>query len=285
MLPEFDLLTPQTLPEALEMLASGAPDVQPLAGGTNLIVDMRSGYSSPAVVVNIAKLEELRSIRQENGHLIVGSGVTVAELLESSLIARLAPIMREAAAAFANPLIRNRATVGGNLVNAAPCADTAPPLLALDAEVVLKSQEGVRRLPLEEFLVDAFRTARRPQELLTAVRWPVSPPHSAGAFRKMGLRKVTCMAKVDVAVVVESDGNGCCQEARIALGAVAPRNFRVHAAEDLLRGRPLTAGRIAEAARVTAEAARPRVGSEYKRQVVKALTRRLLTNVVDEIVL
>lgn len=284
MLPEFDLLTPQTLPEALEMLASGAPDVQPLAGGTNLIVDMRSGYSSPAVVVNIAKLEELRSIRQENGHLIVGSGVTIAELLESSLIARLAPIMREAAAAFANPLIRNRATVGGNLVNAAPCADTAPPLLALDAEVVLKSQEGVRRLPLEEFLVDAFRTARRPQELLTAVRWPVSPPHSAGAFRKMGLRKVTCMAKVDVAVVVESDGNGCCQEARIALGAVAPRNFRVHAAEDLLRGRPLTAGRIAEAARVTAEAARPRVGSEYKRQVVKALTRRLLTNVVDEIV-
>ena len=284
MLPEFDLLTPQTLPEALEMLASGAPDVQPLAGGTNLIVDMRSGYSSPAVVVNIAKLEELRSIRQENGHLIVGSGVTIAELLESSLIARLAPIMRESAAAFANPLIRNRATVGGNLVNAAPCADTAPPLLALDAEVVLKSQEGVRRLPLEEFLVDAFRTARRPQELLTAVRWPVSPPHSAGAFRKMGLRKVTCMAKVDVAVVVESDGNGCCQEARIALGAVAPRNFRVHAAEDLLRGRPLTAGRIAEAARVTAEAARPRVGSEYKRQVVKALTRRLLTNVVDEIV-
>ena len=100
----------------------------------------------------------------------------------------------------------------------------------------------------------------------------------------MGLRKATCMAKVDVAVVVESDGNGCCQEARIALGAVAPRNFRVHAAEDLLRGRPLTASRIAEAARVTAEAARPRVGSEYKRQVVKALTRRLLTNVVDEIV-
>ena len=284
MLPEFDLLTPQTLPEALEILADGTPEVQPLAGGTNLIVDMRSGYTRPSVVVNVAKLEELRGIQRENGHLVVGGGVTVAELLESPLIARFAPMMKEAAAAFANPLIRNRATVGGNLVNAAPCADTAPPLLALNAVVVLTSKDGVRHVPLEEFLVDAFKTVRQPQELLTAVRWPVSPPHSAGAFRKMGLRKVTCMAKVDVAVMVESDGDGRCQEVRIALGAVAPRHFRVHAAEDLLRGRPLTAGCIAEAARLTAEAARPRVGSEYKRQVVEAVTRRLLTKVVDEIV-
>ena len=284
MLPEFDLLTPQTLPEALEILADGASEVQPLAGGTNLIVDMRSGYTRPSVVVNVAKLEELRGIRRENGHLVVGGGVTLAELMDSPLIGRLAPMMKEAAAAFANPLIRNRATVGGNLVNAAPCADTAPPLLALNAEVVLTSKEGVRHVLLEEFLVDAFKTMRQPQELLTAVRWPVSPPHSAGAFRKMGLRKVTCMAKVDVAVMVESDGDKCCREARIALGAVAPRHFRVHAAEELLHGQPLTAGRIAEAARMTAEAARPRTGSEYKRQVVEAITRRLLTQVVDEIV-
>jgi CO/xanthine dehydrogenase FAD-binding subunit len=214
----------------------------------------------------------------------VGGGVTVAELLESPLIAQFAPMMAEAAAAFANPLIRNRATVGGNLVNAAPCADTAPPLLALNAEVVLTSKDGVRHVLLEEFLVDAFKTVRRPQELLTAVRWPVPPPHSAGAFRKMGLRKVTCMAKVDVAVMVESDGDGRCQRARIALGAVAPKHFRVHAAEELLRGQPLTADRIAEAARVTAEAARPRSGSEYKRGVVEALTRRLLTKIVGEIV-
>ena len=284
MLPEFDLLTPQTLPEALEILADGASEVQPLAGGTNLIVDMRSGYTRPSVVVNVAKLEELRGIWRENGHLVVGGGVTLAELMDSPLIGRLAPMMKEAAAAFANPLIRNRATVGGNLVNAAPCADTAPPLLALNAEVVLTSKEGVRHVLLEEFLVDAFKTMRQPQELLTAVRWPVSPPHSAGAFRKMGLRKVTCMAKVDVAVMVESDGDKCCREARIALGAVAPRHFRVHAAEELLHGQPLTAGRIAEAARMTAEAARPRTGSEYKRQVVEAITRRLLTQVVDEIV-
>ena len=282
MLPEFDLLMPKTLPEALEMLAKGA-QVAPLAGGTNLIPDMRSGYHSPRVVVNIMGLEQLRGIRQENGRLVVGSGVTVGELLNDPLIAQHAPIMKEAAAAFANALIRNRATVGGNLVNAAPCADTAPPLLALNAEVELVSKKGSRRVPLDEFLVDAFTTVRQPQELLTSISWPVSPPHSAGAFRKMGLRKISCTAKVDVAVMVESDGDGRCKEARIALGAVSPQNFRVYAAEDLLRGQALTPETIAAAARLTAEIARPRAGSEYKQQVVAGLTRRLLTRVAGDI--
>jgi carbon-monoxide dehydrogenase medium subunit len=192
-------------------------------------------------------------------------------------------MMRDAAKVFANTLIRNRATVGGNLVNAAPCADTAPPLLTLDAEVELTSKEGNRRIPLEEFLIDAFRTAREPQELLTAVRWPVSLPHSAGAFRKMGLRKVSCMAKVHVAVMLQGDGNGRCEKARIALGSVAPQHFRVHAAEEMLRDQSLTPELLSKAAHVAAEAAVPRKGSEYKRKVVEGLTRRLLTHVADEI--
>jgi carbon-monoxide dehydrogenase medium subunit len=283
MLPEFDLLMPKTLPEALEMLAEAGPEGMAVAGGTNLIVDMRGGYHSPSVLINIAGLEELGGIRRENGHLVVGGGVTVAELLESRLIAEQAPILKEAAAAFANTLIRNRATVGGNLVNAAPCADTAPPLLALDAEVELTSKDGSRRVRLDEFLVDAFTTVRQPQELLTAIRWPVSPPNSAGAFRKLGLRKVSCMAKVDVAVAVEGDEDGNCREVRIALGAVAPRHFRARAAEDVLRGQPLTPEVIAEAARLAAKASQPRSGSEYKLQVVEGLARRLLTRVADEI--
>jgi len=283
MLPEFNLLMPQTLPEALDMLAAGVPDAVPLAGGTNLLVDMRGGSRRPSVLVNVAGLDELRGIRQEDGHLVVGGGVTVAELLDDPLIARHAPVLRGAAAVFANPLVRNRATVGGNLVDALPAADMVPPLLVLNAEVELVSKDGTRRVPLEEFIVGARKTLLQPQELLVAVRWPVSPPHSAGAFRKVGLRKAACMAKVDVAVMVEGDEGGCCRQARIALGAVAPRHFRVHAAEDLLRDQPLTAEGIAEAARLAAEAACPRSGSEYKRQVVEALVRRLLTGVADDI--
>ncbi len=283
MLPEFNLLMPQTLPEALDMLAAGVPDAVPLAGGTNLLVDMRGGSRRPSVLVNVAGLDELCGIRQEDGHLVVGGGVTVAELLDDPLIARHAPVLRGAAAVFANPLVRNRATVGGNLVDALPAADMVPPLLVLNAEVELVSKDGTRRVPLEEFIVGARKTLLQPQELLVAVRWPVSPPHSAGAFRKVGLRKAACMAKVDVAVMVEGDEGGCCRQARIALGAVAPRHFRVHAAEDLLRDQPLTAEGIAEAARLAAEAACPRSGSEYKRQVVEALVRRLLTGVADDI--
>ena len=283
MLPEFDLLTPRTLSQALDMLSAGGSEITPLAGGTNLIVDMRDGYDSPGTVLNIAGLKELHGIRRENGHLVVGGCVTVAELLSNPLIAEHAPILKEAAAAFANTLIRNRATVGGNLVNAAPCADTAPPLLALDAEVELASVEGVRRVQLDEFLVDAFTTLRQPQELLTSIRWPVSPPNSAGGFCKLGLRKVSCMAKVDVAVMVEGDGHGRCRKARIALGAVAPQQIRARAAEDLLRGQALTDETIAEAARLAAEAAQPRSGSEYKLQAVRGLTRRLLARAAQEI--
>jgi len=283
MLPEFEFLIPQTLSEALKMLAEGAPDAVPLAGGTNLIPDMRGGYHTPGVVVNVAGLEELRSIRRENGSLVVGGATTIAELLEDPLIAQHAPILQEAAAAFATPLVRNRATVGGNLADAAPCADTIPPLLALGAEVELVSKEGRRRVSLEEFIVGPRKTVRRPEELLVTVRWPVSPLHSAGAFRKMGLRKAACMAKVDVAVVVEGDESGRCRRARIALGAVAPKQFRVRAAEALLRDQPLTDEIIAEAARLAAEASHPRPGSEYKLKVVRGLVRRLLARAAEEI--
>jgi len=264
---------------------------------------MRGGRHRPGVLMNVAGLDELRGIRQEDGHLVVGGGVTVAELLDDPLIARHAPVLRGAAAVFANPLVRNRATVGGNLVDASPAADMFPPLLVLSAEVELVSKDGTRRVPLEEFIVGVRQTLREPQELLAAVRWPVPPPHSAGAFRKLGLRKADAISVLSAAVMVEGDGGGLpspapppelggiekerevvrCQRARIALGAVAPRPIRVHTAEEVLRGQPLTPEVIAEAARLAAEAARPiddiRGSANYRQRVVGVLVRRLLGEV------
>lgn len=287
MLPEFDLLMPQTLPEALDLLAEGAPDITPLAGGTNLLVDIRGGRHRPSVLMNIAGLDELRGIRQEDGHLVVGGGVTIAELLDDPQIAQHASVLREAAAVFAHPLVRNRATVGGNLVDASPAADTAPPLLVLDAMVELVSKKGARRVPLEEFMVGVRETLCQPQELLAAVRWPVPPPHSAGAFHKLGLRKAAAISVLSAAVMVEGDESGCCRQARIALGAVAPRPIRARDAEDLLRGQPLTSETIAEAARLSAEATCPiddiRGSAAYRRRAVEVLVRRLLTKVAGEV--
>ena len=188
MLPEFDLLRPKTVPEALAMLAGDG--AMPIAGGTNVVVDLRAGKHHPAALVDVTRLAGLRGIQRVNGHLVIGGGTTITDLLHDPLIARHAPALREAAAVFANPLIRNRATVAGNLVDASPAADTAPPLLALDAEVELSSQGGVRRVPLADFLVGVRKTVRRPDELLTAVRIPVpSAAGSANHFHKLGLRK------------------------------------------------------------------------------------------------
>jgi carbon-monoxide dehydrogenase medium subunit len=281
MLPEFDLLRPATLLEALEMLAKGAPDITPVAGGTNVIVDMRAGHRSPRALLDLGKVKELRGIQTENGHVVVGGGTTITDLLNHPLIAEHGAPLREAAANLGNPLIRNRATLAGNLVDASPAADTAPPLLTLDAEVELASSKGTRRLSLEDFLVGPNETLLRPEELLVAVRWPIPPPQSSGAFLKIGLRKASACSVVTAAVMVTWNENGVCKEARIGLGAVAPKPIRPHAAEEALRGQALTEQTIAKAARLAAEASKPiddvRSSADYRRRVVEALVRRLLT--------
>ncbi len=181
---------------------------------------------------------------------------------------------------LASPLVRNRATLAGNLVDGSPAADTVPPLLALDAEVELRSRGGTRWLPLDDFLLGVRRTARRPDELLTAVRWSVPAPDSRTAFYKIGLRKADAISVVSVAVLVEQDDGGDCVKARIALGSVAPRVIRAREAEDALVGHPLTDEAIAEAARLAAEAANPiddvRASAAYRKQVAGTLVRRLL---------
>lgn len=280
MLPEFDLLRPKTLPEALEMLAEAG--ALPIAGGTNVIADLRAGKHEPRALVDLGRLAELRGIRRDDGHVVIGGGTTISDLLRDPLVSEHAAALHEAAAVFANPLIRNRATVGGNLADASPAADTAPPLLALDAEVELASAAGTRRVPLADFLVGVRRTLRRPDELLTAVRFPVATGagRRATAFHKLGLRKADAISVLSAAAAVALDGAGRCTTARVALGAVAPRPIRVPAAEAVLIGAKLTPAVIGEAARLAAEAASPiddiRGSAAYRRQVTEVVVRRLL---------
>lgn len=274
-LPTFEVECPQTLGEALRILAE-VKGAEPIAGGTNLIVDMRAGKHRPHVVVDVAGLRDLHGIAITETEIVIGAATTIAEMLESPVLASHAPVLVKACSRFANALIRNRATVGGNLVTAAPCSDTAPALLTLDAEVKLASVRGTRRLPLEKFLLNAFSTVRRSDELLLSVRFPIPSATAVSAFRKMGLRKVSCMAKVDVAVMLDEDAAGRCTTARIAVAAASPVAVRARAAEAALVGKTLTSETIAAAARLTANAAVPRTGSEYKLSVVQGLARRLL---------
>ncbi len=281
MLPEFELLMPRTLPEALEMLAEHAPDVMPVAGGTNLIPDMRSGRYRLRWVVNVASLLELQAIRREDGWLVIGAGVTVAQVLDDPLVAQYAPVLREAAALLGNPLVRNRATVAGNLADASPAADMAPPLLALDAEVELASNQGTRRVLLRDFFLGVRRTVRQPHELVTGVRVPLPPPRSVTAFYKIGLREADAIAVASGAVRMDRDESGRCRLVRIALGSVAPTPIRACQAEAALEGRLPEPEPIAEAARLAAEATRPiddiRGSATYRRHVTEVMVRRTLT--------
>jgi len=281
MLPEFELLMPATLSEALEMLAAGG--VKPIAGGTNVIVELRGGRRYETLM-DVCRLSELRGIHRENGHIVIGGGTTMAELLADPLIAEYGSPLREAAATLGSPLVRNRATVAGNLVDASPAADTAPPLLVLGAEVVLMSRTVTRRVPLEKFFVGPNETLIRPQELLVAIRWPVPPPRSQGTFHKIGLRQALACSVVTVAVSVERDENGDCREVHIALGSVAPTPIRARAAEEVLCGQTLTEALIAKAAHLSAEATQPiddvRSTAAYRRRMAGVLVSRLLGQVV-----
>jgi CO/xanthine dehydrogenase FAD-binding subunit len=281
-LPAFEIVRPESLREVLETLAS-EPGAMPVAGGTNLLVDMRAGKFRPSMVVDLSRVADLRGVEITDHEIVIGAATTIAELYRDSTLAQHAPVLVKACSSFANALIRNRATVGGNLVNAAPCCDTAPALLVLDAEVKLASVRGTRRMPLQEFLLGAFTTARKPDELVTSVRFPIPLRSAVGVFRKMGLRKISCMAKVDVAAMLDGSVDGNCTSARIAIAAASPVAVRARAAEAVLTDGGLTDERIAEAARLTAEAAEPRAGSEYKLQVVVGLAQRLLREAADEL--
>ena len=287
MLPQFELLMPRTLPEALEMLAARAADALPVAGGTNLIPDLRGGKRRPRVLVTVAGLDELRyiGVGEHGRYAVMGAGVTVADLLESGYIAEHAGVLAQAASVFANPLIRNRATVGGNLGNASPAADTAPPLLVMDAEVNLASADESRWVDLDDFFVDVCDSVCRPGELITAIRWPIPRPRTFGRFRKLSLRKSTAVAVVSVAGRVTFDEAGRCEDAAIALGAVAPTPIRVGEAEDVLRGEVLASDVIEEATRFACAAARcigdVRGSAAYRERVTNVLLRRLLTEAQD----
>jgi CO/xanthine dehydrogenase FAD-binding subunit len=285
MLPPFDLLQPQNLNQALSWLQQD-PSITPISGGSNLIVDMRAGKHSPAVVMDLSHLPELHTLTRVDGTIQLGSGLTINEILNSPLLSQTAPLIQQAAQVFANPIVRNRATLGGNLADGSPAADMAPPLLALDAQVTLQSATQQRVLPLSEFFLGVRKTALQPGELLTKVTIPIAAPLSSGIYYKIGLRKADAIAVVSAAVWVAFDANGRCWQAHIALGSVAPIPLRAVAAENLLEGQVFTEEWFQQAADAAAAAAQPisdvRASADYRRHMVQVLVRRLLISLAAQ---
>ncbi len=269
---------PQSLEEALEVLADLGDAARVVAGGTDLWLHVRAGRRF-RTLVNVFRVPELRQITVRGDRLEVGATVTVAQLLRSSDVSCHASLLRQAADRFASPLVRSRATVGGNLCNASPAADLALALLALDASVRLASFAESRRLPLAQFLLGPGRTALRPGELLTGVDVPLRGGRFH-RFEKSGPRPALEISVAAVAVALGFDDDGHVVDPHIACGAVAPVPMRAGAAERAILGRDLSAATITAAAAAAASEVTPiddvRGSATHRRRLVAAFVRRAL---------
>jgi CO/xanthine dehydrogenase FAD-binding subunit len=281
----FKLDMPQSLDDALNMLGNGSAAV-PLAGGTNLLVDLRANRLSADHLVSLDKVQELKGICCQNGSIEIGGRASVSDLLRSPEIAEGAPALAQAAKVFAGQMVRNAATVGGNIACGSPAADLVPPLLALDADIELTSTAGRRRMGLAEFFLGYKKDARRQGELITRIGAKRLPANSVNTFYKLARRKGDAVTVVGVAVTLTVE-QGRCARARIALGAVAPTVYRAVAAEEMLEGETLSTTLIDAAALQAADSASPiddiRASAEYRRHGVHVLTRRLIAQAWDRL--
>jgi carbon-monoxide dehydrogenase medium subunit len=230
---QFDFITVTKLEDALCILADKSRHTRIVAGATNVMNNIRSGKINQAELLNINDIKSLNGIEFTDGKIRIGSLTTIAQIAGSSIIKEHAPVLFAAAKVFADPLTRNRATIGGNIADASPAADTAPALLALDARVQARSAKEIRSIPISEFFKGVNKTELRPDEIITAVEFE---PNPCGAFEKVGLRKAMAISVVSVAVTLTKDADGTVSSCRIAFGSVAPKPVRAYNAETVLTG-------------------------------------------------
>jgi len=282
---DFDLVVARDLQHLLALLTHD-PGARIVAGATDFIPFVQAGKWRPRLAVDITRVQELRGCRSTDGWVEVGPLVTLGELSGSEFLRQKVVALAEAAASMADPLIRTRATIGGNICTASPAADTVPALLILGAELTLLSQAGSRCLPLSTFLIGPGKTALRPGEVLAAIRFPIPTARTGTAFLKLGKRQAMAISVANAAALVELDGaqiTAC----RLALGALAPTVVRCPAVETSLKNKPWDPASLAEVAALASEAISPiddvRASASYRRLVAPELARRVLLQAGEKI--
>ncbi|PID86671.1 MAG: hypothetical protein CSA11_06710 [Chloroflexi bacterium] len=273
---ELSLKTPQSIAEACQMLVESGGKL--IAGGTDVIPQMRNGRFQANTLIDISRLTDLNTIEEKGKVIAIGALTNYTTLRHSPLLQETVPMLVEVAGLVGGVQTQNRGSIGGNIANASPAGDTLPPLLALDAEVVLQSINGKRVLPLAEFLQGPGQTAIAPNELLRQVQFPRPAAGTKSTFMRLGNRRGMVISVVSAAIVLLLDGENRVEDVRIALGAAAPTPIRCPAAESLLHGQVLTEKLIEKAAETAVAASSPiddvRGTAAYRRHGVKVLVRR-----------
>jgi CO/xanthine dehydrogenase FAD-binding subunit len=292
--------TPQSLKEAIVLLREYQGQAGVLAGGTDVLARIKKGQETPEVLINIEGIHELNYIdfKAEVG-LCIGALTPLSAIEKSPEIQKYFPVLANAAGLMASPTIRSRATIGGNLGNAAPSADIAPSLLVLGASILVSSMEGEKVIPLDVFFTGPGSTALQPGQIISGIRVPLVAPGSGAVYLKQKRREGADLAVAGVAAMVTvkrgvlqdqtspkgSQGN-IIEEIKIALGAVAPTPIRARQAENLLRGKQPSDDLLEEAGRIASAESQPindiRSSAEYRRKVVAVLTTRAVRQALEQ---
>ena len=278
----FDYAAPSTVDEAVRLLAEADGAARPLAGGTDILPQVREGRRACRLLVDLKRIPELQRIdfHPERG-LRIGAAASCWAVAHHPAVIRHYPAVRTACALIGSVLIQNRATLGGNLGNAAPSADGVPPLIVHGAVAVVAGPRGTRRIPVEEVCTGPGQTCLAPGEFVVEFQLPPPAPHTRSCYLRFIPRNEMDIAVAGVGVAVTTDPQGrVCRQARVALAAVAPTPLRVPEAEAYLEGKPLERAHLERAGELAAAAARPisdvRGSADYRRHLVGVLTRRAL---------
>jgi carbon-monoxide dehydrogenase medium subunit len=288
MMKDFELFEPRSISNLLVLAHRYRDSAKIIAGGTDLLVEMKRGTVVPAALITLRTVSGLKRIsyRARDG-LCLGAGTTIHEIEASPILGERYPLLAQAASRLGSPQVRNQATVGGNVCQASPAGDMIPPLMALGASLVLRSTSGERSMPIEDFFRGPGETLLKPGEVLTEINVPPAEPKARSAFVKHGRREGLDLAIVNVAVWAHLKEDHACEEARLALGAVAPTVIRARSAESLMRGKDLDDDLIRAAGERASEEVQPisdlRASAKYRRQMSRVITVRALRTALADL--
>lgn len=259
------------------------PEAQLFAGGTDLLVKMRSGLVCPLTLIGLERIEALRQVEDQGETIFIGAACTHESLLNEPLIRKHFPVLVKGLQVLGSPLVRRMGTIGGNLITASPAGDTLPPLYVLEADLELRKRDSLRYLPITDFIRGPGQTVLESGEILSGVRLKKQPGGMIHHFEKVGLRKALAIAVVSLAAILDISKNGIVREAHLAWGSLGPTVVTCREAETALEGRILSRETLERAAARVRSAASPiddlRAGADYRRQVAGNLLMRLLAPV------
>ena len=283
----FDYLEPKTIEEAVSLLSKYDGRAKVIAGGTDLMVEIRNKAIKPGYVVDIAGISGLDYIKYNNKQgLRIGALTTIRALETSTEVQHRYPVISQAASQLGSVAIRNVGTIGGNLCNAAPSAEMAPPLIALGARVKIRAANGERIIPIEDFFTGPGQTVLKPNELVTEIQVPDLPPRSGGVYIKHSIRKAQDLAIVGVGAITTMDKD-VLSDVKIALGAVAPTPIRAKKAEEILKGKKPESDLLEKAGLAASQEASPiddvRGSAEYRRKMIRVLVKRAIKQAVEQV--